>query len=451
MKISRYYYVEQKRYSVTQLKNDLGAEFLIELLKKNICSEISLGKFISFEYVGISTYKERTISVFPKHYLMSEIFGSELKEMTTILKVLKKYSSTTAVQGDGYYLASDYSKDSNVVALADYILSDYSRNGYYIKEENTHTLNGDGEINWLKTIEDTEPVFNKYRPIYLDTFNISNSIVTDNMIINLHKYSVFFCDMYFGELLGYALSDIDTSIQDINNLGDVDELIGIVGRELSVTFNDQKCNQLRAIIAFLRIALNSENNQILYGIKTFENVWEKVCSFVINNEYDNFKNSIPKPKWTIYPNTTPSEKSTYVPDIIRTTKGLKDNIFFILDAKYYNIRYQDGVLSNNPGIGDVSKQLLYELALDTSVSHFSRKYNVFLFPAIQENQFTVFGTVNLNFLQRNPVHLVYVSSRAFFDMYLNGIVMLDDNMHSFAEEIEVQFKTANTLYEALNP
>lgn len=445
MKISRYYYVEQERYTVIQLENDLGSEFLNKLLNKNICSEVSRGKFISFEYVGISAYKEKTICVFPKHYLISEISGSESKEMTTILKVLKKYSSTTAVQGDGTYLSSDYRRDSNVVALADYILSDYSRNGYYIKEENTHTLNGDGEINWFRTIEDIEPVFNKYRPIYLDTINMSNSVVTDNTIINLHKYAVYFCDMYFGELLGYGLSDVDTTIQDINYLGDVDGLIGIVERELSVTFSDQKCNQLRVIIAFLRMALNSESVQILYGIKTFENVWEKVCGFVINNEYDNYKNTIPKPKWTIYPNATPSEKSTYIPDIIRTTKELRENIFFILDAKYYNIRSENGVLSNNPGVGDVSKQLLYELALEASLSQFSRKYNVFLFPAIQDNKFTVFGTVNLEFLKRNPVHLVYVSSRAFFDMYLNGIVMADDNMYSFAEEIEMQLKTAQSI------
>ncbi len=51
-------------------------------------------------------------------------------------------------------------------------------------------------------------------------------------------------------------------------------------------------------------------------------------------------------------------KKTLVPDII-TIKG---NQLSIYDAKYYKIKLDDKEVKNQPGVGDITKQYLYELA-----------------------------------------------------------------------------------------
>ena len=54
---------------------------------------------------------------------------------------------------------------------------------------------------------------------------------------------------------------------------------------------------------------------------------------------------------------------TLIPDLVSIPQIDGTDYFLIFDAKYYNIQLEKGKsLRNNPGVGDVTKQYLYQLA-----------------------------------------------------------------------------------------
>jgi len=58
----------------------------------------------------------------------------------------------------------------------------------YFHNEKINQTNGDGEIQWTRTIENFDPFFVNNRPLYL---NISTTKTIDNQLnffVRLHKY-----------------------------------------------------------------------------------------------------------------------------------------------------------------------------------------------------------------------------------------------------------------------
>ncbi|HEQ5498483.1 TPA: LlaJI family restriction endonuclease, partial [Streptococcus pyogenes] len=122
---------------------------------------------------------------------------------------------------------------------------------------------------------------------------------------------------------------------------------------------------------------NSSTNISFVGTNSFNLVWEDVCSEVMDDcinksikelglSYSkNPKQSalisdvIAKPKWkhNISGNVHVANK-TLIPDIV-TINGDKLSIY---DAKYYKIKLDDKGVDKQPGVGDITKQYLYELA-----------------------------------------------------------------------------------------
>ena len=73
----------------------------------------------------------------------------------------------------------------------------------------------------------------------------------------------------------------------------------------------------------------------------------------------------------------------------------------IFDAKYYNIQLEKGKkLSGNPGIGDVTKQYLYQLAYKKFIKdhNIAVVRNCFLMPT-EKNEIINKGTVKLEILE----------------------------------------------------
>ena len=71
---------------------------------------------------------------------------------------------------------------------------------------------------------------------------------------------------------------------------------------------------------------------------------------------------IEKPVWEGQ-DTIETAKDTLIPDLISIPKYEGADYFIIFDAKYYNIQLEKGKsLQGNPGVGDVTKQYMYQLA-----------------------------------------------------------------------------------------
>lgn len=55
--------------------------------------------------------------------------------------------------------------------IADYLLNDFSLNGYYQKKFTEYEIDGEGIIDWSKTVNEITPVFSKGVPYYFSTYN----------------------------------------------------------------------------------------------------------------------------------------------------------------------------------------------------------------------------------------------------------------------------------------
>ena len=99
--------------------------------------------------------------------------------------------------------------------------------------------------------------------------------------------------------------------------------------------------------------------------KIFNNVlYEKLGDLSLDTKdfgaETTLKEIIDKPLW-IYKNVKKHRHSrTFEPDIISIYK----NNFIILDAKYYNLKFDANILEGEPVLGDITKQYLYQLAFE---------------------------------------------------------------------------------------
>ena len=123
----------------------------------------------------------------------------------------------------------------------------------------------------------------------------------------------------------------------------------------------------------------------MFGTTAYHAVWEKVCAAVFDNKLNTplgqLKMSVPlapefvdrktdtlisiieKPKWKGIDMAEMDASDTLIPDLVSIPQIDGVDYFFIFDAKYYNIQLEKGKsLRGNPGVGDVTKQYLYQLA-----------------------------------------------------------------------------------------
>ena len=115
-------------------------------------------------------------------------------------------------------------------------------------------------------------------------------------------------------------------------------------------------------------------------------------------------------------------KKTLVPDIII----IKGNQLSIYDAKYYKIKLDEKEVKNQPGVGDITKQYLYELAFKefAQEDELSINANAFLMPTDSDEEirlgtasmeiFHNFGDINLH-----DIEVILKPCEEMYSRYLN--------------------------------
>ena len=112
-----------------------------------------------------------------------------------------------------------------------------------------------------------------------------------------------------------------------------------------------------------------------------------------------------------------------IPDTIVITGEGDDWEFCVYDAKYYNIKLDDDMVSGKPDIESVTKQYLYMMAYKDFMEYFNikKKRNVFLFPSEDGNK--RLGTVQLPFLNafnEASIEVIKLDADKMLSMYVAG-------------------------------
>ncbi len=136
-----------------------------------IAEEISENSDIAYvlNYVGVVYTENCVIKCYPKYIDHSEEPKDELK---LVLKAIQKHNDK--VQSIHLYNGEDRGS-FNMLGLVLHILHDYYENGIYTNYQEVIETNGEGEIDWDRTINETFAYLKDNRPYYLELKTKSKS------------------------------------------------------------------------------------------------------------------------------------------------------------------------------------------------------------------------------------------------------------------------------------
>lgn len=378
-----------------------------------------------FTYVGIITCGSRVIKVYPK-YLMKQR-DDYFSEMKQVVKVLERYSRSdeqmvSMFNGDGE------NRSFNILAVILYLLNDYFEYGIYTNSEDIIEVNGDGEILWGKTIDESFALIEDNRPYYMELY--TRKTVDDDMdyFKRLHECILTECSNQLrkAQLENlFGIETIELSEEVLDDFGDREYILERISKELNVQFNTHRQILLKTLYAYVaqnRRMFEDNDGICMYGTTAYHAVWEKICAEVFDNKLntslgqlkmhvplaeefqsqkkDSLIDIIEKPIWE-GTDTTKTAKDTLIPDLISMPSFGDVDYFVIFDAKYYLLQLEKGKnLRGNPGVGDITKQYLYQLAYKKFIEahHIAVVKNCFLMPT-EKDEIIKKGTARMPMLE----------------------------------------------------
>ena len=423
----------------------LNQNILNKLIKYDFF-EVDVKKDIfKFEYVGLLISNNTIIRVYPKYIDKNNYVVNDFKE---ILRVIKKFKKEN---GDlDFEIDNDENISFNIISIMIYLLEDYYENGVYNNFQRMLKVNGAGEINWDRTINDNYPIIDDNKPYYTELYTDYKINDIYDYFHLLHKCILTECAERLKEfdlLDVFDLADVKLSERSLEDFGDADFIASKIEKELFVQFNSQK----QKILKYMRVYVSNKNmfsdknSLILYGVHKYEHIWEDICAHVLDSKlksdlteinlpiplkdeyssYESIHDIIGTPKWILKDdkeNIKNAEKNKLKLDLI----VIENETFIILDAKYYNLIFEkDLKLSNQPGIQDIAKQYLYQLALNDFIKDQGFKYaaNALLFPKYNDNIENK-GIVKLDMFKdledMHDIQVIMLPAHELNRLYLSG-------------------------------
>lgn len=460
-----------KRFNILKTVRKNKPEFS-ELSDQDIIvgdiSEDSSEYVYQFSYVGIILLDNLIVLCYPKYIDNDE---KPFEKLKTIFKVLQKYNQKEQLVH--LYNGETESKQFNQLAISLHILIDYHENGLYTNQQDIIELNGDGEILWDKTINETFAYIKNNTPYYLNYYSQDNTDNDYDYIRRLHSTVVTKCsrDLFDGKLLElFGLDAVEISEQNLDDFGETDYIKYRLEQEIKNQFVTRKQSLLKTLYTYIseREANESEDCYGLFGTNSFNLVWETACGELFNNytkkshaikelkenkliderlitktelKY-NISDFIDLPDWKIN-NISVEYDGDLIPDIISFKKMDSSNTgMYILDGKYYLLSKVGDKLKGNPGIQDVIKQYVYNAALRSFIHKFkiSGIANAFLVPALEKDTGIIKSDADIDkigsvpywtvqssgFKELPEVQIIRINPDLVWDHYLKGIPLSDN-------------------------
>ena len=427
----------------------------------------------TFTYVGIIIIGGFVLKCYPK-YIEEADEKNLLNKFKQVLRVLEKHNSNST---DIRMLSDDVSeKGFNLLEVILYLLHDYYEHGIYFNHKSIIESNGTGAILWDRTVNQVQPLIVNNRPYYTELLTRKRVDEQENYFRRLHECILTECSKTFADHdlfeLFDDLSPIELTDTVLDDFGDTDYILYRIERELGEQFNTRKQQLLKAMHTYIDSKKGVYENVALsvHGTTSFNLVWEQVCAKVMHNnlhdelgelskgclgtlhaDYEKHKKDklisiIAKPQWIAYSSVNQKEEpkvaETLKPDIVSIFLYEGTKCFAVLDAKYYKVIFSPE-LKGQPGIGDITKQYLYNLAYKDFIEKhdFDRVCNCFLMP-VDGNEFVKRGYANLEILQffnfgkpnekkhyKDEIDIILMPAEEMFNLYLSGKEW-DDNFRT---------------------
>lgn len=431
-----------KKLSSHEQKMELEDLLDVESLEE-IENNINKNMYV-FKYVGMVMIGDCCFFVYPKYIIdIDNDKQNKFKKFKQILSVIRKYQAKEqSYNVDGLQEIKEF----NLLAFTLDLLQDYHENGLYSNDKTIVEENGLGEILWDKTINEQNIYFSDGVPVYLDLYTVNNVINEEELFRKLHRCIISRTSEDIKEILEVLeIDQVLISSERIEDLGSKEYLTYSIEQELSQQFITRKQEVLHKMISYINRdnTQNSQERISFVGTSSFNLVWEDVCAYVMEDSlnktlselglkpYGDKKSSdllidlIPKPKWKhLKSGKEHATKKTLTPDLISVSNGKLS----IYDAKYYKIQLNESGVSRHPGVGDITKQYMYELAYKklAEANDLIIDKNAFIMPTDSSKEenigiasidlFSIYGE-DITF---NDIEVVLMPGEDMFEKYLNN-------------------------------
>lgn len=445
-----------KEYGVLKkVKNTKEQLDMSDLIEEDIEvsdeDEIPSNYLYVFTFVGIIIIEGRILKCYPKYIFSNDTPIEELKQ---IIKVLQKYNSKDQI----IHMYNDGGRTStfNRLAVMVFLLNDYFENGVYTNTQDITETNGMGEINWDRTINNTLAIIKNDRPYYMELQTKKRIFDDTDFFKRLHECLLSICSKELADADLLELLDItcvELSDETLDDLGEDDYLLYRIEREMNVQFNTRKQEVLKTMAALIanKATVDDIDSFSMFGTNSFNMVWEKTCAEIMDNQLhtklidlklpgklsipatssckptDELIDIIERPKWMGHKEDESAfEKEasdTLTPDMISIHNYGENYLFVIFDAKYYTIQLEAyKPLRGQPGVSDVTKQYLYQLAYRDFVraNGLNMVKNCFLMPT-EEDRIIPKGAVRMDMLgalQLERIQVRQLPAKRVFEYYL---------------------------------
>ena len=399
-----------------------------------------------FIFVGIIVIEGIILKIFPKYIFSTVEPVKELKQILNVISHYNKKNQLIKIENNVF----DKNESFDMLSMILYLLNDYYEYGIYNNYSVVTEVNGNGDILWDKTISKDFSLILDERPYYLEIVTRKKINDKTDYLKMLHECVLTICSKELEKtrlLELFNISSINLSNKDLSDFGDKTYILDKIEKELNIQFNTRKQILLKALYNFISYegSIFDEGNFTLYGTNTFNLVWEKVCSTVLENQLNSslkeislpvtlkeeykkletLKDIIERPKWGQSMGDYKVGRKTLIPDLISIYKKNETEYqFVIFDAKYYNLILTDEKLEGYPGVESVTKQFLYQLAykqflLDHQFDNKNIK-NCFLMP-IEGDEIIDKGEAWMDILSKlglEKIKIRLLPAKKIYDMFL---------------------------------
>ena len=370
-----------KKIFIKELK-EYSKEYILQLMKKESFNKLLEHEIIKrednifkFNFVGVIIVDNYIINCYPK-YIPNEDNIEE--DFAQVIRVIKKYKNLN----DEFSWENENLEDTsfNKLSMMIFFLEDYYKNGIYTKIQNIREINGNGEIDWNRTINNIDPIIKNNKPYYGELYTKYKINDLYDYFRLLHECIITECSKILEEaglIELFDLTPIELSDKSLLDFGEKITILEKIEKQLKVEFNSHKQKLLKSMHAYIssKNSFTNEDFLTIYGTSTYHVIWEEMCRRVFGNRLNKLKNVIKKPVW--YLKEGNFKVDTFRPDLITFWRGY----FVILDAKYYKLKITSKI-EGQPGLSDVTKQYLYQLAFKDFIeeNEFRGVKNAFLIP-----------------------------------------------------------------------
>lgn len=451
-----------------------------------------------FKFVGVVYVDDCVIKVYPKYINLNkkdsapspydfinadkEAQNAAERHFSKTLRVIRLIKSRCQSAS----LNSQNKESFNHIGMQIYLLEDYYRNGLYENKETVIETNGEGEIDWDKTINETTAIIKNQKPYYVQLQTVNTRSNEFDYFKMLHESVLCQCSKTLQEsdLLKYlGMTPCCLNGMPLSSFGDVNYVKYRLQQEIRIQFNTKKRNQLISLLTYITETNGNRaaDSVKLFGSYHFEHIWEVVCKAVFDDLYNNnfrfthpelraspcvnsllkagylktdteaertklssnFDGMIERVVWNMNADgesisCTPDGSLT--PDII-SIDG--QDHFYILDAKYYLIKVnaESKTIEKQPGVQDVIKQFAYERAYSDFLKdyRFFNTVNAFVVPALYSDWFKeetsitcIKGYVNFSLMQTSsyenlgPLQVLEVVPDFIYSKFLESKLCLGE-------------------------